>query len=155
MSLTTEEVAEIERELAHYDRKRAACIDALKIVQRRRGWVPDDALRGIAELLGMSVDELDGVATFYNLIYRRPVGRHVVHVCDSVSCWLMGAAAVTGRIRERYGVAPGNTDMDGRFTVLTIPCLGCCDRAPAMLVDGNLHADLTPDRVDEALERYP
>ena len=154
MSLTAEEVTEIERELAHYDRKRAACIDALKIVQRRRGWVSDDALRGIAELLDMPIDELDGVATFYNLIYRRPVGRHVVQVCDSVSCWLMGTEAVTSRLRERYGVAPGQTDADGRFTVLPIPCLGCCDRAPAMLVDGNLHADLTPDRVDEALERY-
>ncbi len=152
--LTPEERSEIEQELAHYDRKRAACIDALKIVQRRRGWVPDDALAAIAELLEMSVDELDGVATFYNLIYRRPVGRHVVHICDSVSCWLMGADAITERLREHYGVAPGNTDADGRFTVLPIPCLGCCDRAPAMLVDGILHADLTPDRLDEALERY-
>ena len=152
--LTPEEIAEIEEALAHYGRKRAACIDALKIVQRRRGWVPDDALRGIAALLDMPVDELDGVATFYNLIYRRPVGRHVVHVCDSVSCWIMGADAITARLRERYGVAPGQTDADGRFTVLPIPCLGCCDRAPAMLVDGNLHADLTPDLVDEALEGY-
>ena len=152
--LTPEERFEIEQELAHYDRKRAACIDALKIVQRRRGWVPDDALRAIAELLEMSVDELDGVATFYNLIYRRPVGRHVVHVCDSVSCWLLGADAITERLRERYGVSPGRTDADGRFTVLPIPCLGCCDRAPAMLVDGILHADLTPERLDEALERY-
>ena len=152
--LTPEEAAEIERELAHYDRKRAACIDALKIVQRRRGWVPDDALRGIADLLDMPVDELDAVATFYNLIYRRPVGRHVVHFCDSVSCWLMGADAIAARVYERYGVAPGETDADGRFTLLPIPCLGCCDRAPALLVDGDLHADLTPDRAAEALERY-
>ena len=153
-TLTPEEIAEIEQELGHYDRKRAACIDALKIVQRRRGWVPDDALRGIADLLGMPVDELDAVATFYNLIYRRPVGRHVVHFCDSVSCWLMGTDAITARLRERFGVARGETDADGRFTVLPIPCLGCCDRAPAMLVDGNLHADLTPDRADDVLERY-
>ena len=152
--LTAEETAEIDRELAHYDRKRAACIDALKIVQRHRGWVSDDALRGIADLLEMPIDELDAVATFYNLIYRRPVGRHVVHVCDSVSCWLMGTDALTDRLRERFGVSFGQTDADGRFTVLPIPCLGCCDRAPAMLVDGNLHADLDPDRLDEALERY-
>src|SRR5690606_27221849 len=112
-TLTPEEAAEIERELAHYERKRAACIDTLKIVQRRRGWVPDDALRGIADLLGMPVDELDAVATFYNLIYRRPVGRHVVHFCDSVSCWLMGTDAITERLRQRFGVAPGETDPDG------------------------------------------
>ncbi len=152
--LTPQEIDEIEREIAHYERKRAACIDALKIVQRRRGWVSDDALRGIAALLGMSVDELDAVATFYNLIYRRPVGRHVVHLCDSVSCWLAGTEALTARLGERFGVGLGETDPEGRFTVLPIPCLGCCDRAPAMLVDGNLHTDLDPDRLDDTLERY-
>lgn len=152
--LTQEEITAIEQELAHYDRRRAACIDALKIVQQRRGWVPDEALRGIADLLNMAVDELDAVATFYNLIYRRPVGRHVVHVCDSVSCWLLGSQALTDRIGERFGVRPGETSADGRFTVLPIPCLGCCDRAPAMLVDGNLHTDVEPDRVHELLEGY-
>lgn len=152
--LTQEEITAIEQELAHYDRRRAACIDALKIVQQRRGWVPDEALRGIADLLNMAVDELDAVATFYNLIYRRPVGRHVVHVCDSVSCWLLGSQALTDRIGERFAVRPGETSADGRFTVLPIPCLGCCDRAPAMLVDGNLHTDVEPDRVHELLEGY-
>ncbi|HEX7080477.1 MAG TPA: NADH-quinone oxidoreductase subunit NuoE [Gammaproteobacteria bacterium] len=152
--LSPEEVAAIEHEVALYDRKRAACIDALKIVQQRRGWISDEDLRDIAGLLEMPVDELDAVATFYNLIYRRPVGRHVVHVCDSVSCWLMGTEAISDRLRERFGVSFGETTADARFTVLPIPCLGCCDRAPAMLVDGNLHADLDPSRVDEVLERY-
>lgn len=152
--LTAQETAEIERELTHYDRKRAACIDALKIVQRHRGWVSDEALRGVAELLEMPVDELDAVATFYNLIYRRPVGRHVVHVCDSVSCWLTGADAIAARLHRRFGVGAGETSADGRFTVLPIPCLGCCDRAPAILVDGNLHADLDAERLDEAMDRY-
>ncbi|MFO7285441.1 MAG: NADH-quinone oxidoreductase subunit NuoE [Gammaproteobacteria bacterium] len=152
--LTPQETAEIEHELSQYERKRAACIDALKIVQRHRGWVSDEALHDIAELLEMPVDELDAVATFYNLIYRRPVGRHVVHLCDSVSCWLAGSDALAERIRERFGVRVGETDSEGRFTVLPIPCLGCCDRAPAMLVDGNLHVDLDPERLDETLERY-
>lgn len=152
--LTQEEITAIEQELAHYDRRRAACIDALKIVQQRRGWVPDDALRGIADLLHMSVDELDAVATFYNLIYRRPVGRHVVHICDSVSCWLLGSERLTDRIGEHYDVRPGETTADDRFTILPIPCLGCCDRAPAMLVDGNLHTDVDPDEAHELLERY-
>lgn len=152
--LSAEETAEIRHETGLYEHKRAACIDALKIVQNRRGWVSDEHLHEIAQLLEMPVHELDAVATFYNLIYRRPVGRHVVHVCDSVSCWLMGTEALSDRIRDRYGTAPGQTSADGRFTVLPIPCLGCCDRAPAMLVDGNLHANLDPDRLVAALERY-
>ena len=152
--LTQEEITAIEQELTHYDRRRAACIDALKIVQQRRGWVPDDALRGIADLLHMSVDELDAVATFYNLIYRRPVGRHVVHICDSVSCWLLGSERLTDRIGEHYDVRPGETTADDRFTILPIPCLGCCERAPAGLVEGNLDADVDPDEAHELLERY-
>ncbi|HEY8519166.1 MAG TPA: NADH-quinone oxidoreductase subunit NuoE [Gammaproteobacteria bacterium] len=152
--LTQEEIAAIEREAALYERKRAACIDALKIVQRRHGWVSDEQLREVARLLDMSVDELDGVATFYNLLYRRPVGRHVVHVCDSVSCWLMGATNVAEHLRERFGARFGETTADGRFTLLPIPCLGACDRAPTMLVDGDLHTDLDPERAEQALARY-
>jgi len=152
--LSSEVVAAIEGVLGAYDRKRAACIDALKIVQARHGWVSDEHLRDVAALLEMSVDELDAVATFYNLIYRRPVGRHVVHVCDSVSCWLMGTTLLSERLRERFGARAGETSADGRFTVLPIPCLGACDRAPAILVDGNLHANLDPDGLDEAMERY-
>ncbi len=152
--LSEPEIRAIERETALYAHKRAACIDALKIVQRNRGWVSDEHLHDIAALLEMSVDDLDAVATFYNLVYRRPVGRHVVHVCDSVSCWLTGSVALSDRLRERLGVDHGQTTPDGRFTVLPIVCLGACDRAPAILVDGDLHADLDPDGLERVLERY-
>lgn len=152
--LSREEIAEIREELGRYERKRAGCIDALKIVQRRRGWISDEHLHDIAKLLEMSPDELDSVATFYNLVYRRPVGRHVVHVCDSVSCWLMGSETLMKHLAERLGAAAGETTADGRFTVLPIVCLGACDRAPVMLVDGNLHTDLDPPALDRALERY-
>ncbi len=152
--LTPEETAAIGRELEAYEHKRAACIEALKIVQRHRGWVPDEQLRNVAALLDMSPTELDGVATFYNLIYRRAVGRHVLHFCDSVSCWLMGVDALTARLRDGYDAGPGHTSPDGRLTVLPIPCLGACDRAPAIMVDGELHTDLDAARLDEVLERY-
>jgi NADH-quinone oxidoreductase subunit E len=90
--LSTDEISEIEMEAGRYPTRQAVCIDALKIVQRRRGWVSDESLRDIAEHLGMSVTDLDSVATFYNLIFRRPVGRHVIMICDSVSCWMLGYA---------------------------------------------------------------
>ncbi len=152
--LTAEEIHEIEAEAAHYPTREAVSIDALRIVQRHRGWVSDESLRDIAGHLGMSVTDLDSVATFYNLIFRRPVGRHVIMVCDSVSCWIMGCDGVRKQLHDRLGIKLGETTPDNRFTLLPIVCLGCCDHAPAMLVGGDLHSDLNPQRIDAALEEY-
>jgi NADH-quinone oxidoreductase subunit E len=152
--LSPEEREEIEREAAHYPTKEAVCIDALKIVQRRRGWISDEGLRDIAELLEMSVDELDGVATFYNLIFRKPVGRHVIMVCDSVSCWIMGYNKLREHLSKSLGIKMGETTSDGRFTLLPIVCLGACDHAPVMTVDGDLHRELDPQNVGGVLEKY-
>ncbi len=152
--LTDEERAEIEAELAHYDQKRGACIDALKIVQRHRGWVNDDMLRSVAAFLEMSPDELDNVATFYNLIFRKSVGRHVILICDSVSCWILGYDRLREHLTERLGIRLGETTADGRFTLLPIVCLGHCDHAPALMIDDDLHGDLTPERLDEILKQY-
>lgn len=88
--LTDSERQEIETELGHYEDRRAGGVDALRIVQRHRGWISDEALADVARVLEMSDSELDGIATFYNLIYRRPVGRHVILLCDSASCWILG-----------------------------------------------------------------
>ena len=152
--LSNEERREIEAEVAIYAQKRAACIEALKVVQQHRGWVPDEALDEVAELLEMTPDELDGVATFYNLIFRKPVGRHVILICDSVSCWIMGYDNLRGHLRSRLGIDLGETTADGRFTLLPSVCLGACDRAPVMMVDDDLHLDLTPERIDQILAGY-
>jgi NADH-quinone oxidoreductase subunit E len=152
--LTVEERAESEAELARYPTKEAVCIDAMKIVQRHRGWVSDESVRDIAELLEMSPADLDGVATFYNLIFRKPVGRHVVMLCNSVSCWILGYERMREHLTKRLGIEFGETTPDNRFTLLPIVCLGACDHAPAMLVDNELHTDLGPDRIDEVLEAY-
>lgn len=152
--LTPEEVHEIEEEFPRYPRRDAVCIDAMKIVQKHRGWVSDESIRDIAHLLGMSPAELDGIATFYNLIFRKPVGRHVIMVCDSVSCWIMGYDRVREHLTKRLGVGLGQTTADDRFTLLPIVCLGCCDRAPAMMVDNDLHGNLDAARIDAALEQY-
>jgi NADH-quinone oxidoreductase subunit E len=149
--LTNEERAQIEDEFSHYPNKQAVCIDAMLIVQRQRGWVSDEALQDIGELLGMTTTDLDGVATFYNLIRRKPVGKHVAMVCDSVSCWIMGCDSLRDHICQKLGIPFGETTADGRITLLPIVCLGACDRAPAMLVDGELYTDVDQQRVDELL----
>lgn len=146
---------EIEAEAERYADRRAVCIDALKIVQRHQGWVSDEALADLAELLGMSHAELDSVATFYNLIFRRPVGRHVILLCDSVSCWIMGYGAVRDALSRRLGIDLGETSGDGRFTLLPSVCLGACDHAPVMMVDRDLHRDLRAETVREAITAYP
>jgi NADH-quinone oxidoreductase subunit E len=152
--LTEEERKEIEHELTLFPYSQAACVEALKIVQRRRGWVSDENIKDIAAILGMTPEELDGVATFYNLIYRRPVGRHVILMCDSISCWIMGYDRVRTCAKQALGIAPGETTADGRFTLLPVPCLGTCDKAPAMMVGDDLHTDVAPGKFEAVLEPY-
>lgn len=146
--------ARIDKHLGEYPTKRAACIDALMIVQEHYRWVSDEHLREVAAMLEMSAEELDGVASFYNLIYRKPVGEHVILVCDSVSCWLTGYEAVLARLKERLGVDYGQTTEDGRYTLLPMCCLGDCDHAPVMMIGEELHRDLDPDRVDAVLAAH-
>ena len=152
--LSPEERQEIEAELRHYPYKQAVSIDAMKIVQRHRGWVSDESLKDIAEFLDMSTDDLDGVATFYNLIFRKPVGRHVIMFCDSVSCWIMGCDRIRERLCSHLKIKPGQMTADGRFTLLPVVCLGACDHAPVLMVDDHLQQDLSLDRLDGLLEVY-
>lgn len=153
--LSPEERQAIEAEFPRYPTRQAVCIDAMKIVQEHRGWVSDEALRDIGELLELPVADLDGVATFYNLIFRKPVGRHVVRFCDSVSCWIMGCTGLRDHLQARLDLRPGETSADGRFTLLPSVCLGACDHAPVLMVDDDLHLDVEIKHVDGILGRYP
>ncbi len=152
--LTEQEKAEIQEEIPRFETKQAVCIDAMKIVQRHRGWVSDESIKDIADFLGMTPDELDGVATFYNLIFRKPVGKHVILLCNSITCWIMGYERVRERLKVNLGVDFGGTTHDDEFTFLPIVCLGTCDHAPAMMIDSDLHRDLTPEKVDQLLADY-
>ena len=155
--LTLEELKEIEHELSHYEQPSAATIEALKIVQKHRGWVSDEAVKDIAAVLKTSAADVDAVATFYNLIFRKPVGRHVIFMCDSVSCHIMGADGLRAKLEKKLGVKMGQTTEDDRFTLLPIVCLGTCDRAPAMLVDQDLHRnleDVAETTLEELLAGY-
>lgn len=151
--LTEDEKKEIEAEVKHCNHRQAACIEALKIVQRHRGWILDE-IEEIAALLEMTTEELDSVATFYNLVFRKPVGRHVILVCDTVSCWVMGYEHIREYLSDRLDIGLGETTADGRFTMLPVPCLGACDRAPVMMIDDELHTDLNPEKIDEILKGY-
>jgi NADH-quinone oxidoreductase subunit E len=144
-SLTEAELAE------HGPVPRAACTDVLRYVQAQRRFITDALLGEIGVMLGMSTAELDEVATFYNLIFRRPVGETVLFLCDSIACWMLGQPELQAHLHRRLGIRPGETTADGRLTLLPIVCLGHCDHAPAMLLGTALHGDLDRDRLDELL----
>ncbi|MDD5250712.1 MAG: NADH-quinone oxidoreductase subunit NuoE [Rhodocyclaceae bacterium] len=152
--LSAAEQRDIEEVLPQLPERRAACIDALQVVQRHRGWVSDEGLADAAAFLGISVEEMEGVATFYNGIFRKPVGRHVIRVCDSVSCWIMGCDRLKEALQARLGVAAGASTADGRFTLLPNVCLGHCDHGPALMVDDDLFGDVEPQALDGILDGY-
>ena len=152
--LSDEEKKEIDEELKKYRTKRAVGPDALKIVQKHRGWVSDASLRDVARYLELSDEELESVATCYTFIFRKPVGRHIIVLCDSVVCWELGYEEIRVHICNRLGIRMGETTRDGRFTLLPAACLGACDKAPVMIIDEDLHVELTATKVDKILERY-
>ncbi|KAA5549300.1 NADH-quinone oxidoreductase subunit NuoE [Adhaeribacter rhizoryzae] len=152
--LTAEEVSQIEHEISLVPVRKAAGIEALKIVQQHRGWVSDESLKDTAAFLGVSAEELDSVATFYNLIFRQPVGRHVILLCDSISCWVMGYEKIREHLMQKLDIKYGQTTPDGRFTLLPNVCLGTCDCAPALMIGPDLYQNVTPEELDEILSRY-
>jgi NADH-quinone oxidoreductase subunit E len=152
--LSEEEIEEIKEEIKQYPYPAVACIDALKIVQAHRGWVSDESVRDIAGLLNISNEEVEGVATFYSRIYRKPVGRNVILICDSVSCMIMGYESLYEYISKKLGITFGNTTPDNRFTILPISCLGDCDNAPSMMINNDHFNRLTVGKIDELLADY-
>ena len=152
--LTEIEKKQIEEELVKVPQKQAGCIDALRIVQQQRGWISDDSIQDIANYLEMSAEDVDSIATFYSLIFRKPVGRHVILICDSISCWITGYEQILNHIKNSLDIDVGETTADGRFTLLAIPCLGICDHAPALMIDNDLHLDLTEEKVSAILRQY-
>lgn len=152
--LTEQEKHEILEEVKLYPYPAVACLDALKIVQQHRGWVTDESVSDIAALLSLSTEHVDGVATFYSRIYRHEVGRHVILICDGISCMIMGYESVYDHIFEKLNIRFGEITSDKRFTLLPVSCLGDCDHAPAMMIDNDLYNNLTIEKLDQLLEKY-
>ncbi|WP_312226457.1 NADH-quinone oxidoreductase subunit NuoE [Stutzerimonas nitrititolerans] len=153
-ALSEAERSAIEHEMHHYEDPRAASIEALKIVQKARGWVPDGACDAIGEILGIPASDVEGVATFYSQIFRVPVGRHIIRVCDSMTCYIGGHESVLDSIKNEIGIEPGQTTADNRFTLIPVCCLGNCDKAPALMIDDDTFGDVQPGGVAQLLEAY-
>ena len=144
---------ELKRRVFSAVTPREAAVDVMKELQGHYGWLTDEAVQEAAELLGLSPLQVDELATFYEMIYRQPVGKKVVHVCDSISCWAMGGETLLAYLAERIGVAPGTTSADGWFTLLPCACLGMCGDSPAIMIGERLYGKVTPQKALEILEQ--
>ncbi len=154
MQLTETEIKSINHEVSQVPYKKAAVIEALKIVQQHRGWVDDESVYAIANHLDMSAEEVDSVATFYNLIFRKPVGRHIILVCDSISCYVMGYGKIYQALQIELNIKFGETTADNKFTLLPNVCLGCCDHAPALMIGTDLYQDVKEEELGKILNSY-
>lgn len=147
-------LTELKERIAAAITPREAAIDVLKRLQQEYGWLSDETIEQAATLLGLSPLQLDELATFYEMLYRKPVGRHVIHVCDSISCWSLGSETLLAHLSKQLGIQPGETTADGLFTLLPCCCLGNCGNAPTMMVGDRLHGDLTVAQINQLLDAY-
>jgi NADH-quinone oxidoreductase subunit E len=144
----------LRKKIAEADHPRELVVDVMYAVQSHYGYLSDEAVFQVAELMGMTPLEVEELATFYDFIYRDPVGSFVIHVCDGVVCWMSHQAfSIFDYLLEKLGVTAGETTSDGLFTVLPTACFGYCDHAPAVLVNGRPYGPLTPEKIDEILEK--
>lgn len=134
-----------------YPVARSAILGALHRIQQELGWVPPEARQEVAELFDMAPAEVDSLLTFYYMYHRQPVGRYVIKVCRSVSCWLRGSDRITAHLKQRLGVELGERTPDGLFTVLEQECAAACGGAPALQINDLYFEDATPERLDELL----
>ncbi len=145
--------ANLVERIALAEDAREQAVDVMLELQQHYGYMNDEAMSVASELLDMTTLELDELATFYDHIYREPVGKFVIHVCDSAVCWMNGHQSVIDYISRRLDVQLGGTTRDGLFTLLPVCCIGYCDRAPAMMINRKVYGFLTQEKIDGILQR--
>jgi len=143
----------LEKQITHVDHPRELVVDAMLALQDHYGYLSDEAVEQTAAMLGMSALEVESLATFYTFIYRQPVGKYVIHICDSVICWMDGFESIKNYLCQKLDIEVGGTSADGLFTLLPVCCIGYCDQAPAMLINRKVYGDLTAEKIDQILER--
>jgi len=144
----------LAKQIAHADHPREMAVDVMLALQEHHGYLSDEAVEEAAVLLGMSPLEVEELATFYTFIYREPVGKYVIHVCDSVICWMDGYEAIKDYLCKKLDIDLGGTTADGLFTLLPVCCIGYCDQSPAMLINRKAYGHLTREKIDEILEKF-
>jgi NADH-quinone oxidoreductase subunit E len=145
---------EIRRAISQYPSRGSALLPTLHITQRELGWLPREAIESVADQLELPRAHVKGVVSFHSMLNSRPAARNIVQLCTNVSCMLFGAETLLDKLKDRFGLEPGGITADGRFSLAVMECLGLCDRAPSMLVNGNVHSGLDTGNIVDILEGY-
>jgi NADH-quinone oxidoreductase subunit E len=142
----------IEALIARYPHPRSALIPSLQLAQAEIGYLAPEAVREIASLFRLTPSEVYEVATFYTMLYKKPVGKYVIQVCTNISCLLCNSEQILSHLEKRLGIKPGETTPDNRYTLLEVECLASCDTAPVAQINDDYHENLTVEKIDQILE---
>jgi NADH-quinone oxidoreductase E subunit len=143
--------AEINELKGKYPDPKSALLPALEIAQQEKGWLSEEVMREVGQAMDLSPTEVASVASFYTMLYTQPVGEHVIQVCTNITCSLLGAEHLVDYISRELGIEVGQTTPDGKFTLLTVECLGSCGTAPMMQVDETYYENLTEEMIERIL----
>ena len=143
---------EIQVLIDRYPRKRSALIPALWIIQNEHGWLRPEAMEELAEMLEVEPVEVQETASFYTLLFKKPVGRYVIDVCTSVSCMLLGGLDVSRAVQNKLGIKPGETTQDNLFTLREVECIAACMGAPCAQINYEYHENLTPESICKTID---
>ena len=151
---TAENRARFDQIVTRYppDRRRSAVLPALYLAQYQQGYITANAIRHVAELLGITRADVEDVVSYYTMFYTKPVGTFVINVCRTLSCAVNGAERVTEELCAKLNVTAGQTDASGTFTLMEVECLGACDRAPVIMVNDSWHEHQSPEKVGKLLD---
>ncbi|CAL4320008.1 NADH-quinone oxidoreductase subunit NuoE [Buchnera aphidicola] len=152
--LTDFEKNEIKNKIRNYENSRAVSIEALKIVQKKRSWISDEAIIAISNVLGISAVDVEEVATFYNQIFRQPVGCNIIRYCDSIVCFINGYKGIRDVLEDFLKIKSGETTKDGLFTLLPTCCLGNCDQGPVIMINEDVYFNLKKTKILTLLDKY-
>ncbi|WP_414734436.1 NADH-quinone oxidoreductase subunit NuoE [Buchnera aphidicola] len=152
--LTDFEKNEIENKIKNYENPRAVSIEALKIVQKQRLWISDEAILAISDILGVSAIDIEEVATFYNQIFRQPVGCNIIRYCDSIVCFINGYEGILDMFEHYLKIKSGETTKDGLFTLLPTCCLGNCDQSPVIMINEDVYLNFKKTKILTLLDKY-
>lgn len=152
-ALTADRDKQVDELLTHYPNARAALIPVLWVCQRQHGWISPEVIEWVAQRLDLSTATVKGVVTFYTMFFEKPVGRHVIWVCRTLSCDLRGGKAIQEHLEARLGCKAGGTSSDGKFSLMKAECLAACGQAPMVQIDDDYYENLTVDSLDEVIDR--
>ena len=147
-------MARVSEEIDTQGKERENLLALLKEAQNKFGYVPEEFMSELAESLDMSLSDVYGVATFYSFLSTKPQGRNVIRICKSIPCFLKSSQTIIESVERETGLKPGETTPDGKFSLQLANCIGACDKAPAMLVNYDVHVDLTPEKISQILKAY-